>query len=179
MWQPTSLAAAVPSLDAAAVPSRIVYRNLAQGLMIVQLSGNHRLPPDTPAVANGGVVGRVIKSDRRRCWIELITHPVAAVAVQTEDGLIDGLSTGTEVGTLEIQFISRQAQLLRGSILITSGADGVYPPGLPVGRVTSVRESADAFLEVHAEPTAALATARVVLLLRGWALTRPTGDPAR
>lgn len=57
---------------------------------------------------------------------------------------------------------------MTGDEILTSGADGIYPPGLPVGRVTNVRESANAFLEVHAEPAGALATARVVLLLDGW-----------
>ena len=119
-------------------------------------------------MACGGVVGRVVRSDGRRCWIELITHPVAAVAVQTPDGRVQGLAVGSESRGLEIHFVPRQAELLRGAELFTSGADGIYPPGLAVCRVTSVRESAGAFLEVRAEPTATLETARVILLLDGW-----------
>jgi rod shape-determining protein MreC len=164
----SSLAQLVPNLAATAVPARTTYRDLVRGRMIALVATDRRIPPDTPAVASGGIIGRVIRSEGRRCWIELITHPVAAIAVQSENGEVQGLAIGSDSSELEIQFISRQARLLRGDLLTTSGADGIYPPGLPVGRVVSVRESAGAFLEVRATPAATLATTRVVLLLDGW-----------
>lgn len=163
-----SLATAVPRLTATCVPARTAFRNLTQGRMIAVVEDPRPIEPDTPAMARGGVVGRVVRADGRRCWLELITHPAAAVAVQTRDGGIQGLAVGSEGRALEIQFVPRQVELLRGSELVTSGADGIYPPGLPVCRVTSVRESAAAFLEVHAAPTADLETTRVILFLVGW-----------
>jgi rod shape-determining protein MreC len=162
------LSAGVPTFQASSIPARTTYRNLTQGRMVVRVEGGGRIAPDSPAVASGGVVGRVVRSDGHRCWIELITHPAAAVAIQTSDGLVQGLAVGGDTGELEIQFIPRQASLLRETELITSGADGIYPPGLPVGRVIAVRESADPFLEVRARPSADLATSRVVLLLVDW-----------
>lgn len=174
-----SLAVMVPNLTSTAVPARTIFRDLTRGRMIVLVAVDRRISADTPAVANGGVIGRVIRSEGRRSWIELITHPVAAVAIQTPDGRVQGLAVGCDTRELEIQFIPRQAQLLRGSELVTSGADGIYPPGLPVGRVTAVRESANAFLEVRAEPAVTLATTRVVLLLDGWMSGVHSGNTAR
>ena len=171
-----SLAELVPNLTATAVPARTTFRDLARGRMIALVTTNRRIPADTPAVASSGVIGRVIHSEGRRCWIELITHPVAAVAIQTPDGRVQGLAIGSDTGELEIQFIPRQAQLMRGDELVTSGADGIYPPGLPVGNVTAVRESDKAFLEVRAQPAAALATIRVVLLLDGWMSPLPSRE---
>ena len=175
----SSLATLVPNLADTAVPARTTFRDLVRGRMIALVAVNRRIPPDTPAVASGGVIGRVIRSEGRRCWIELITHPVTAIAVQSENGQVQGLAVGSDSGELEIQFISRQAQLLRGDLLTTSGADGIYPPGLPVGRVASVRESAGAFLEVRDTPAAVLATTRVVLLLDGWMDPSNRGGRAR
>jgi rod shape-determining protein MreC len=160
-----ALAAMVPDLAALAVPARTTYRDLQRGRMIVQAGGDRRISPDASAVASGGVIGRVIRSDGHRCWIELITNPVAAAAVQTADGRVRGLAVGSDSGELEIQFVPRQAELLRGDELVTSGADGIHPPGLPLGRVISVRESDRAFLDVRAEPATTLATTRVVLLI--------------
>ncbi len=171
-----SLAGLVPNLTATAVPARTTFRDLARGRMIALVTGDRRIPADTPAIASTGVIGRVIHSEGRRCWIELITHPVAAVAIQTLDGRVQGLAVGSDTGELEIQFIPRQAELMRGDELVTSGADGIYPPGLPVGTVTAVRESDKAFLEVRTEPAAALATVRVVLLLDGWMGPMPSRE---
>jgi rod shape-determining protein MreC len=174
-----SLAGMVPNLVSTAVPARTTFRDLARGRMIVLVTAGHRIATDTPAVASTGVIGRVIRSEGRRCWIELITHPVAAVAIQTPDGRVQGLAAGNDTGELEIQFIPRQAQLMRGEELVTSGADGVYPPGLPIGRVTAVRESDKAFLEVRAELAVTLATVRVVLLLDGWMGDLPSSEMAQ
>ena len=171
-----SLAGLVPNLTATAVPARTTFRDLARGRMIALVTGDRRIPADTPAIASTGVIGRVIHSEGRRCWIELITHPVAAVAIQTLDGRVQGLAVGSDTGELEIQFIPRQAELMRGDELVTSGADGIYPPGLLVGTVTAVRESDKAFLEVRTEPAAALATVRVVLLLDGWMSPMPSRE---
>jgi rod shape-determining protein MreC len=173
------LAASVPSLAAGAVPGRAVYRNPTQGRMMVLVEGRRRIDPDTPAIARGGVVGRVVRSDGRRCWLELVTHPAAAVAVQTPDGSLHGLAVGSGTRAIEVQFIPRQAELLRGTELVTSGADGIYPPDLPVCRVTSVRESASAFLVVQAELAAGVDTARVILLLDGWNAGGGGGDRRR
>lgn len=162
-----ALAAMVPDLAAFVIPARTTYRDLQRGRMIVQAGGDRRISPDASAVASGGVIGRVIRSDGRRCWIELITNPVAAVAVQTPDGRVRGLAVGSDSGELEIQFVPRQAELLRGDELVTSGADGIHPPGLPLGRVISVSESDRPFLDVRAEPATTLATIRVVLLVDG------------
>lgn len=171
------LSAAVPDLIDTVVPARLTYRNLAQGRMIAVTEGTVRMAPDTPAVATGGVIGRVIHSQGRRSWIEAITHPVAAVAVQTPDGLVQGLAVGSENQDLLVEFIPRQVELLRGITLVTSGADGIYPPGLPVCQVTAVRESASAFLEVRAQPTANLATVRVVFFIGVWGVEAGRLEP--
>jgi cell shape-determining protein MreC len=65
--------------------------------------------------------------------------------------------------------VPRQATLERGTVLMTSGGDGIFPPGIPTVRIVRVRESEDPFLEVRAVTSANLRTARVVLLLPDWA----------
>jgi rod shape-determining protein MreC len=177
-----ALIALIPQLAASAVPGRTTHRDLSRGRLVAVVAPGHRIRSDTSAVATGGVIGRVIRSEGRRCWIEIITHPAAAVAVQTRDGTVQGLAVGSdpgEPGILEIRYVPRQARLLRGDEIVTSGADGIHPPGIPVGRVITVRESDRPFLDVRAEPAAQPATARVVLFLDDWTGPHPpvTGRP--
>jgi rod shape-determining protein MreC len=130
------------------------------------------VPADTPVVGATGLVGRVIRSSRRSCWIETLTHPAAAVAVMTQSGEIEGLVTGDGTRDVAVEYVSRNAELLRGELLVTSGADGIYPPGIPVAAVSRIRESDAAFLEVLATPAVDLSRVRVVLLLPDWAPDR-------
>jgi rod shape-determining protein MreC len=174
----TALDQAARLLDAAAVfePSavagRCVYRNLQQGSMEVWVEPRSLIPRDTPVVGAGGLVGRVVHVAGRSCWVELLTHPAAAVAVQTVDGTVQGLAAGSGRAELSVEYVPRSAALLRGEPLVTSGADGVYPPGIPVAEVTRIRESDASFLEVTAALGSDLATLRVVLLLPQWTPAR-------
>ena len=122
-----------------------------------------------------GLIGRVVRSEGRRHWLQLLTHAAAAVAVQTDDGSVQGLALGTGDGQLTIAYVPRQANLERGTVLVTSGGDGIFPPGIPTARIVRVRESDDPFLEVRAVSSADLRTARVVLILSQWS-ARDGGD---
>lgn len=176
--QRTALAAEVQVLRSA-VPLVPPAARFAEGAVVVscrardpqrglvEVSGGLRdgLRPDQPVVAAEGVVGRVWRVEGARSWVELITGQVAAVAVTTRDGLLEGLARGTGEGTLDVLYVPRSAQLLVGTELVTSGAEGIYPPSIPVARVSSVREAGGAFLEVEAVPVVRPAGLRTVLVL--------------
>ncbi len=156
---------------------RCSFRNLVLGRMQLQAGTADSIRYDTPAIVTGGLAGRVARLGTQHSWVELITHPAAAVAVRTEDGGVRGLVTGSGADHLLVQFVPRSAALIRGDLLVTSGADGVYPPGIPVASVVSVRESDAPFLEVVARPTGDLANARIALLLPRWAPVEAAEPP--
>jgi rod shape-determining protein MreC len=117
------------------------------------------------------LVGRVLRSEGSRHWLQLITHGAAAAAVQSFDTSVQGLVVGTGGETVTVAYVPRQARLERGQVLITSGGDGIFPPGIAVATVIRVRETDDPFLEIGAAPTADLRNTRVVVLLPLWSAT--------
>jgi rod shape-determining protein MreC len=155
--------------NAGALVGRCAYRDLIAGTMEVKTAGSHILKHDTPVVSADGLVGRIMRSEGHRHWLQLLTHAAAAVAVQTEDSLVHGLALGTGSNALTVAYVPRQAELERGALLVTSGGDGIYPPGIPAARVTRVRESDEPFLEVTAVSAADLYASRIVLILPKWA----------
>lgn len=148
---------------------RCAYRDLVAGTMEVRTTQTLVLRRDTPVVSAQGLVGRVTRSEGRRHWIQLLTHAAAAVAVQTEDSRVHGLALGTGSFALTVSYVPRQAVLERGAMLVTSGGDGIYPPGIPTVRVTRVRESDDPFLEVTAISASDIRATTMVLILPEWA----------
>jgi len=158
----------IAGFEETALAGRCVYRNLSLGRMEVRIEPPAMVPTDTPVLSAGGLAGRVVHTGHSSCWVEIVTHPAAAVAVQTLDAQVQGLVTGTGRRDLRVEYIPRTAELVRGDLLVTSGADGIYPPGIPVADVSRIRESDAAFLEVFATPRADLGAIRVVLLLPDW-----------
>jgi rod shape-determining protein MreC len=162
------LGGGVAEFGVESVVARCTYRDLAAGTMEVRTTIRILAPRDTPVVTSAGLVGRVVHSEGHRHWLQLVTHSAAAVAVQTEDASVQGLAMGAGRESMEVAYVPRQATLVRGTLLVTSGADGIYPPGIAAAEVVRVRESDAAFLEVGATPCADIGAARVVLLLPGW-----------
>jgi rod shape-determining protein MreC len=74
---------------------------------------------------------------------------------------------GTPKGdTLDLRFVPISADVQTGDELVTSGLDGIYPPGLPVAKVVRVDKQADtAFARVVCLPVAPVRGARQLLVL--------------
>jgi rod shape-determining protein MreC len=169
----------VAGFEAHTVVGRCVFRDTVRGRMEVDVNTPAEVRRDTPVLSGAGLVGRVVQCRGSRCWVELLTHPAAAVAVQTADGSVQALATGTgRSDRLAVLYVPGAANLLQGDDFVTSGADGIYPAGIPVARVIGIRESAAAFLQVQARPHTDLATLRVVLLLPGIDSGLDSGGPS-
>ena len=62
--------------------------------------------------------------------------------------------------------MATNADIEVGDLLSTSGVDGIYPPGVPVAKVTKVERRAEtAFARIYCEPVGHVQGARHVMLL--------------
>jgi rod shape-determining protein MreC len=67
---------------------------------------------------------------------------------------------------LELRFMPANVDIQEGDTLVTSGLDGVYMPGLPVGKVTRIeREAGYAFAKIQCQPAAGVTRYSHVLVL--------------
>jgi rod shape-determining protein MreC len=77
------------------------------------------------------------------------------------------IAVGTgDSGRLRLPYLTNNADVVEGDLLISSGLGGVFPAGYPVGRVLSVERRPDqAFAEIIAAPVSSLDRDREVLLV--------------
>ncbi|WP_426469891.1 rod shape-determining protein MreC, partial [Salmonella enterica] len=62
-----------------------------------------------------------------------------------------------QTGALDLRFMPANADIQKGDVLVTSGIDGVYPPGLSVASVALVEtRSADSFARIVCRPLAGI-----------------------
>ncbi|CAN5911196.1 hypothetical protein BH23ACT2_BH23ACT2_25810 [soil metagenome] len=117
---------------------------------------------------SGGVFGRVVGAQGGRSTVELITAPSFAAGVRLEGGA-RGSATGQGQGRpVLVEGISIDAEVAEGDLVYTSGiADSAFPPDLVIGRVSGVREAANALSQtVEVDPLADLAAAYVRVVLK-------------
>lgn len=122
---------------------------------------------DTPVLCPEGVVGRIYRSGRGVATVLLLVDPSSRVAVVGREGRATGVVYGNGADDqLVVKYVGVNSHMEAGEVLVTSGMDGVYPKGLPVAKVTSVkREEGTLFMMVRAEPLVDFARLEEVLLL--------------
>ncbi|MFN8823191.1 MAG: rod shape-determining protein MreC [Betaproteobacteria bacterium] len=123
-----------------------------------------------PVIDPRGVLGQVTRLYAITSEVTLLADKDAAIPVlntrtRQRSAAFGGVQ-GQGTATMELRFLSGNADIEAGDLLHTSGLDGVYPPGLPVAKVHSVERQADTgFARVLLRPSAPAEGVRHVLVL--------------
>ncbi|WP_333984600.1 rod shape-determining protein MreC [Burkholderia orbicola] len=135
--------------------------------IVVGQGSQQGIQDGSPVVSEDGVVGQVTRVFPLQSEVTLVTDRDLAIPVQVLRTGLRSVIYGTPKGdSLDLRFVPTSADLVAGDELITSGLDGVYPPGLPVAKVVRVDKLADtAFARVTCAPVAAVRGARQMLVL--------------
>ncbi|MFZ4757565.1 MAG: rod shape-determining protein MreC [Burkholderiaceae bacterium] len=128
-----------------------------------------------PVVDPAGVVGQITRVFPLSAELTLITDRNMIIPVQVQrNGLRAVAAGGAEPGRMELRFMSVNADLREGDLVVTSGLDSLYPAGLPVGRIATVeRGRTGNFARVLVDPVAGVDRSRLLLVL----LVDKTGIP--
>jgi rod shape-determining protein MreC len=122
---------------------------------------------EQPVLDAFGIVGQVVQVDKYAAEIILVSDAEHAIPVQVNRNGIRTIAEGTgDIVKLSLPFLTAEADVKNGDLLVSSGLDGIFPAGYPVASVTKVeRDPAETFATVEAKPLAQLDRDREVLLL--------------
>ena len=103
-----------------------------------------------------GVVGQVTRVFPNMAEVTLVTDKDHAVPVKVQRSGVRSVLYGSGAGRApELRFMAPSADIQVGDVLVTSGLDGTYPPGLAVARVATLdRETGQIFARITCTPLA-------------------------
>jgi rod shape-determining protein MreC len=135
----------------------VIDRGAAQGVA-----------PGSPVINEAGVLGQVTRVYPLSAEVTLLTDKDAAIPLLNARTQMRNAAAGRADGSgMELRFLAANADVKVGDLMTTSGLDGVYPPGLPVAKVTVVDRRGDSsFAQVQLAPIAQPDSARHVLVLQ-------------
>jgi rod shape-determining protein MreC len=135
----------------------VIDRGAAQGVA-----------PGSPVINEAGVLGQVTRIYPLSAEVTLLTDKDAAIPLLNARTQMRNAAAGRADGSgMELRFLAANADVKVGDLMTTSGLDGVYPPGLPVAKVTVVDRRGDSsFAQVQLAPIAQPDSARHVLVLQ-------------
>lgn len=123
------------------------------------------IEPGSPVRTPDGIIGRVIHASLYSSIVQLVTDPVSAVGALVQESRVQGIVRGDGGTLLLFEHSAGGAELRAGQVLVTSGADRVYPGGLPIGVISSVGTETDLVSTAVVRPLASLGRIEEVLVL--------------
>jgi len=129
------------------VPARVIARDPSVWFNTITINRGSSSGVETnmPVVTAGGIVGRIITVGPWSSQVMLITDEKAgAGAVVGQLGQSGALGSvrgraDLGVGLIEMRYVSGLEKVEVNDYVMTTGQDGIYPPGLNVGRVVDVK----------------------------------------
>ena len=136
--------------------------------LIINKGMTNGVKPSAPVMDEHGILGQVTRVLPLVSEVTLVTDREHSIPVLNTRTGARGVAYGESGGAplLELRFMATNADIEVGDQLTTSGVDGVYPPGVPVGIVTKVERRAEtAFARILCEPVGRVQGARHVMVI--------------
>jgi len=136
--------------------------------IILDKGTEHGVYLGQPIIDAHGVMGSIIEVNALTSRVMLLTDASHAVPVESVRNGIRAIAMGTGVSdSLELRHVTNTADIIVGDKFVTSGLDGHYPAGYPVGVVTAIEHDVQQpFASIYVAPNAELTKGRQVLLVK-------------
>jgi rod shape-determining protein MreC len=139
-------------------------------LLTVDRGSDDGIAPMMPVVVAEGVVGRVHAVSGRSADVLVLTDLNSSVAVRVDRTRARANVRGLgKTDLCRLDYALRTEDVIEGDPLVTSGTDGVFPRGLPVGKVTQLdRRGHGLFQDAKVVPAVDVTRLEEVLVLTSW-----------
>lgn len=123
-----------------AVAARVIARDPSHWSQFIVINKGLRdgIRKNTVLVHPDGLVGRVISTGRHSARAILLVDGESRASAMSEKARATGLIEGTGSLMLKMTYLDRTSEIEVGDIIISSGLGGIYPKGIPVGKVQLV-----------------------------------------
>lgn len=149
--------------------AEIVYteRDVFQRKVLVHKGASAKVEIGQVVMDDAGIVGQITRVYPGLSEVTLITEKDHAVPVQVlRNGLRTILFGSGDTSQLSLRYMPVGADIQNDDMLVTSGIDGIYPPGIPVAKVIKIeRDAAYPFARVTCLPVGGVDKHRHLLIL--------------
>jgi rod shape-determining protein MreC len=125
--------------------AKVVLREPSNWWRTVQIDLGSRdgLRVNLPVLTTDGLVGRISSVSLTRSQVVLLGDPNCKVSARVEnesrDTGIIGASGPLDTEFVELGYLARNANLKPAQNVVTSGEGGIFPMGIPIGKVVDVQ----------------------------------------
>ncbi|HOL71116.1 MAG TPA: rod shape-determining protein MreC [Bryobacteraceae bacterium] len=159
------------------VPARVIGTGTGANSRVVFIDRGSRsgIKRGMAVITPDGIVGKIVAAYPTASQVLLVTDPTFAAGVVSQKHRVHGTVRGLGYSSCEVDYIENEQKVEVGEWFFTSGDDGVFPKGLPVGRVTAARPG-NPFMQVTLAPSGTQrGTEEVLVIVEG--VHQPIPEP--
>ncbi|HXU91681.1 MAG TPA: rod shape-determining protein MreC [Methylomirabilota bacterium] len=123
----------------------------------------------TAVIGPDGLIGRIVDVRGGSSVVQVLSDPASTVGAHVVRTRTPGIIEGEARGTIRFKYMARDgAGIQVGDMVVTSGLGGLFPRGIPIGRVRGIEDRGSALFH-YAQIVPAVDFARIdeVLLVTG------------
>ncbi len=135
--------------------------------VVINVGTNQNVVLGQAAIDATGLLGQVTRVFPYSSEVTLLTDQDLSIPIQIERNGLRAIAFGSgKSGMVDVPYLPANVDIKQGDKLVTSGIDGVYPVGLAVATVESVKSSSSSpFAKIAAKPLAGIQNHRLILLI--------------
>ncbi len=149
--------------------AEIVYaeRDVFRRKVLIDKGSAANIQESQVVMDDKGIVGQITRVYPWLSEVTLITEKDHAVPVQIQRNGLRSIAFGAgDTSHLTLRYMPVSADIVKGDVLVTSGIDGIYPPGIPVARVDMIeRDAAYPFARIVCTPLGGVDEHRYLMVL--------------
>jgi rod shape-determining protein MreC len=151
------------------LPARVIANGPSnhEWTAVVDKGSADGLKKGMSVVSAQGLVGRTLSVAEHYTKVVLLIDPQHSVGARLTETGETGVMSGRSLEDMRLEFIDPNTVIRDGETVVTSGYDrGVYPPGIPIGRVSSVIKAPDGLSKTaFVQPVVDFSRLDIVLVL--------------
>ncbi|WP_297966350.1 rod shape-determining protein MreC [uncultured Anaerovibrio sp.] len=136
------------------LPATVIGRESSTwtSMIVVNRGSIDGIAKNMPVVTDKGLVGVITEVAPNASKVQLILDPRSSVGtlIQRPESRVAGIVQGNPSDPMLPQMINipRNADVVEGDVVVTSGFGGVYPKGLLIGSVANIQNDGGGLLEI-------------------------------
>ncbi|MGZ3693300.1 MAG: rod shape-determining protein MreC [Bdellovibrionota bacterium] len=124
------------------IVARVIAQDVSPEFRLIRLNkgANEGVESGMAVVALEGVVGRVIRVGRNWSDVLSLLDGSSAIDAILQRNRVRGVIEGQGGQQLAMKYLRRTDPVEEGDVVVSSGIGGLFPKGLTIGKVTSVKK---------------------------------------
>ena len=150
------------------VTGKIIGKTLIQtrNNITIDIGENDSVKIGMPVITDKGLVGKIVATSGNYSIAQILLNKGLKISAKDQRSRIDGIISWDGEGKVFMKNVSKSADVKIGDVIITSEYSNAFPPGIPIGFVTTDGTKDNLFKYIEIESFVNFETLEEVFVLK-------------